>query len=132
VLVFITASSTPELQPSDATAAAAYLDIVTPLLENADPVRGEPLITTFACHTCHVAAAQVHIAPPFEGVGVRAADRRPPLTAAEYIYESITNPNVFTVEGFAASMPQDYRERLTDEQLGDLIAYLLTLDTEAG
>jgi mono/diheme cytochrome c family protein len=128
VLVFITASSTPE--PTAKPDAAAYAGLVETLLVDADPVRGEPLMATFACNTCHVAAAETHIAPPFDGIAVRAAERRPPLTAAEYIYESITNPSAYIVEGFAASMPQDYRQRLTDQQLGDIIAYLLTLEPE--
>jgi hypothetical protein len=131
VFVFASSNSSPESEPADAADAAAYAEIVEPLLVNADPIRGEPLLTTFACNSCHVAVADTHIAPLFDGLADRAAERRPPFTAAEYIYESITNPNAYIVEGFAASMPQDYRARLTDVQLGDLIAYLLTLDTEA-
>ncbi len=127
--VFIVVSTTsPTVSDVD---QAAYADAVSALLDDADPARGEPLLTEFVCVTCHVSATGVGVAPPFAGIALRAAERRPPLTAAEYIYESITNPNAYVVQDYAAAMPQDYPQRLTDNQLGDLIAYLLTLDQEA-
>ncbi len=76
-----------------------------------------------ACHRLGVASK---IAPTFEGIAERAASRRAPLTAAAYIYESITHPTAYVVEGFQPAMPQNFSERLTDRELGDIIAYLLT------
>jgi mono/diheme cytochrome c family protein len=62
------------------------------------------------------------------GIAERAAARRPPLAAAAYIYESITHPTAYIVEGFSGAMPQNYPERLSERELGDIIAYLLTPD----
>jgi hypothetical protein len=64
------------------------------------------------------------------GIAARAATRRPPLSAAEYVYESITTPTAYVVEGFQPAMPPNYPERLTDQELGDIIAYLLSGDAE--
>jgi|SRR5690606_10115291 len=105
-----------------------YAERVATLLADADPARGEMLIAQMDCSACHISAARVGIAPAFEGIAIRADSRRPPLTAAEYIYESIINPTAYVVDGFAGSMPQNYGVRLSDEQLGDIMAYLLTLD----
>ena len=129
IIVFVSVSSdSASVTEADMT---AYPGIVSALLLGADPERGEQLIQTLACPGCHI-ATMTSIAPPFEGVAARAADRRPPLTAAEYIYESIANPKAYVVENYPDNMPKLYPEQLTDAQLGDLIAYLLTLDVETG
>jgi len=99
---------------------------VAAIMPNADPVRGEQHMTTYACAACHVAGAANHVAPPFTGADV-AATRRPPLTAEEYLYEAIVNPGAYIVEGYPNSMPQDYRTRISPQEIGDMIAYLLTL-----
>ncbi|NWF68052.1 MAG: cytochrome c [Chloroflexi bacterium] len=104
----------------------AYEERVTGLLANADSVNGERLLTQYGCIACHRLGAANNIAPAFVGVAERAATRRPPLSAAEYIYESITQPLAFVVEGFNPVMPQNYPELLPDSDLGDIIAYLLT------
>ena len=128
VVVFITASEVkPDTSAASDQLAASYADRVAGLLANADPVRGEALISQLECAACHIAASSVGVAPSFDGVATRAETRRPPLTAAEYIYESITHPTAFVVSGFSGSMPQNFAERLSDEQLGDIMAYLLTL-----
>ena len=43
---------------------------------------------------------------------------------AEYIRESIVDPSADLVEGFPDIMPKDYDDKLTDEQLADLVAFL--------
>ncbi|MBC8099359.1 MAG: hypothetical protein H7Y11_07945, partial [Armatimonadetes bacterium] len=57
--------------------------------------------------------------------GQRTATRRPPLTAEAYLYESILYPTAYEVEGYTGQMPRTYGE-LSDRDLGDIIAYLLT------
>lgn len=113
--------------PADLT-ADTYMEIVAPLLEDADPENGALLVEKFACIACHRLATQDNMAPYFTGIAERAATQRPPLTAAAYIYESIVNPGVFVLEGYQTIMPQSYHNQLTDRELGDMIAYLLTSD----
>lgn len=103
-----------------------YMDKVSVLLADADATRGAALVEQFACTACHREGAKNRIAPPYEGVAERAATSRPPLTAAAYIYESITNPLAYVVAGFNPAMPQNFSQQLSDRQLGDIIAYLLT------
>jgi mono/diheme cytochrome c family protein len=75
--------------------------------------------------TCHVAATDTHIAPPFDGLAVRAATRVAGQDAAAYLIESILAPRAYIVEGFAETMPQNFRERLSDADAADIVAYLL-------
>lgn len=112
--------------PPETLTDTSYLDRVEPLLAQADPANGDTLVVQFDCAACHRAGAENGVAPAFSGIAERAAERRPPLAAAAYLYESITRPQAHVVEGFVGAMPQDYATRLTDQQLGDIIAYLLT------
>lgn len=114
--------------PAEALNEWSYRDRVEALLARADPAKGDALVVQFECAACHRAGAANGIAPAFTGIAERAAERRPPLSAAAYLYESITRPQAYIVEGFVGAMPQDYAARLTDQQLGDIIAYLLTAE----
>jgi mono/diheme cytochrome c family protein len=103
-----------------------YLDIVQPLLQNADVARGKQLVEeTYECHVCHIQNGG-QIAPLFIGLGERAAQERPPLTAEAYLYESIAYPTAHMVEGYSAAMPANYPTRLSSQEMGDMIVYLLT------
>jgi cytochrome c2 len=126
---FIAASeNSPHTEPAENLTIDTYMSDVTPLLTDADPQNGDALIDQYECAACHRAGAENGIAPSFVGVAERAATRRPPLTAAAYLYESIWHPNAYVVEGFSGAMPQNYAERLSERELGDMIAYLLTPD----
>lgn len=103
-----------------------YLDQVAALLADSNPGNGAKLVEKYNCIACHRAGAENDIAPPFAGVAERAPSRRPPLTAEAYIYESITHPTAYVVDGFTPAMPQNYPDVLTEQELGDIIAYLLT------
>jgi hypothetical protein len=47
-----------------------------------------------------------------------------------YIHESMVYPTAYVVAGYNPVMPQDFRERLSDRELGDIIAYLLSSDAK--
>lgn len=108
-----------------------YAPEVSALLEAGDAVAGEALVTRYGCVACHAGAgAENKLAPAFDGVGTRADTRRPPLSAAAYIYESIVHPTAFEIEGYSGNMPVIYDSFIPDEDLGSIISYLLTLTGE--
>ncbi len=93
-----------------------------------DPVAaGEKLFsetvigTQAGCVTCHsLTEGEVIVGPSIAGVGSRLS--------AEEIRESILDPNAVLVEGFPAdTMPPVWEDELTDEQVDQLVAYMLTL-----
>ena len=46
-----------------------------------------------------------------------------------YRYESIVNPGAYVVQGFQSGiMPQDFGETLGEQDLADLVAYLMTME----
>ncbi len=104
----------------------AYAERLDALLPGADPANGAVLIETYGCIACHRLGAANNVAPSYEGIAQRAAERRPPMPAAAYIYESIVNPSAYIVDGYPNSMIQNFATQLSDRELGDIIAYLLT------
>ncbi len=94
-----------------------------------DPARGKSLFSSAGCAGCHdVATGGTLVGPSMKGVGTRAATRKPPMTASDYLHESIKTPNAFVVKGFTAGvMVQNYGQTLKDSQIDDLVAYLLSL-----
>lgn len=100
-----------------------------------DPARGEQMYYEMAlgenvsCRVCHsLEPGVVLVGPSFAGIGTRAATRIPGMSARDYLRQSILEPDAYKVPGFEdRQMLQNFGEILTDEQIDDLIAFLLTL-----
>lgn len=85
--------------------------------------------TNTGCRLCHsLDADTVLVGPSFDGVATRAATRVPGLSAAEYLRQSIVDPEAYVVEGFPkGQMFNNYAEVLTAEDIDNLVEFLLTL-----
>lgn len=83
---------------------------------------GEELFAA-SCSACH--GETDGVGPALTGMGERAATRVEGMSAEDYLHESIVDPSAYVVEGFDDEMPKTYSDQFTDEELGDLIAYLL-------
>ncbi len=82
------------------------------------------------CNTCHYVQKKqgVLVGPNMDGLGDRAGERVDGMSAAEYLYESIRDPDAYVVEGFPpGTMNQEYGDQLSDENIRHLIAYLMSL-----
>ncbi|HLF01878.1 MAG TPA: c-type cytochrome [Anaerolineales bacterium] len=82
------------------------------------------------CVQCHnVDKPDIIIGPSLQGIATRAATRKSGYPPEYYIYESITRPSDFVPEGFTDGlMPPNFKDVLTEQQIADLIAYLMTLE----
>ena len=49
------------------------------------------------------------------------------LSAEEYIYQSITYPNEYIVDGYAANVMPQIFINLSEEELNALVSYLTTI-----
>jgi len=112
---------------------------ITKELPEGDAANGEQLATSLGCTACHVAAPTGPAWPPKDGepgIGTRAQTRpqQPDYTgnaedAHQYLYEAIVAPDVYIVPGFQPGiMPKTYGNQLTDQDLADMIAYLLSIE----
>lgn len=109
-----------------------------------DPAKGEALFKNGTgdpavplCTTCHnVDTPDIKIGPSQKGIATRAGTRVPGQNAVIYLRNSIVNPNTYLVPNEAGHiysnngmslMYQDYGKVLTEAQINDLVAYLMTL-----
>jgi len=84
----------------------------------------------FGCTDCHRDGAS---APDTIGTATRIRNERLTLpqfsgyTIEQYIIESITRPGDYVVDGYSSGLrPVNFGARMTDQQLADIVAYLLT------
>lgn len=137
-VVVVKPTPTPT-QPVEETPTAAAEE--TPVAEPTqvevvlvgDPEAGRQLFISLGCTACHTISSIPEaigvLGPNQDDVATRAATRVEGLSAEEYIRQSILDPSAFVVSGFPDFvMPQDYGTRLSEKELNDLIAYLLTLE----
>ncbi len=100
-----------------------------------DPVMGERLFNDqvfgarAGCTICHsLDPNQLKAGPSLAGVATRAASRVPGLSAEAYLRQSILEPNAYVVEGYpSGQMPANFKTLLSDSQVQDIVAFLLTL-----
>ena len=94
-----------------------------------DVVTGEDLFLQTGCKACHSLDESVSIVgPSVAGIGSRAGSMVPGQSTEEYLRLAIVEPDAHLVDGYAASiMPRTYAEALNDQEIDNLVAYLLTL-----
>ena len=78
------------------------------------------------CGSCHFLEKGVtmHHGPNFYDIGKVAGTRKPELTAAEYILESILNPKAFVAPQNWNGMPKSVAHRLSPDAIRNIVAYL--------
>ena len=81
-----------------------------------------------ACSACHsLEPGAQGVGPSLAGIASRAETIKPDTTAEAYILESIIDPDAHIVEGFNGGiMPPNFGQRLSEQQLADLVAFLMT------
>ncbi len=102
-----------------------------------DPVRGETLYKQTSigaasapgCITCHSLEEGVAlVGPSHAGIGGRVVNVVAGLAADEYLEDSIVDPDAHISEGFNAGvMYANYTRDLSDQEVADLVAFLLSL-----
>lgn len=126
----------PTVEATTAPVAPAGNEAVTELpaaveaaLANANVTRGQSLTLSNACIGCHSNdAKQMMVGPTWHNIGETAATRVEGESAEVYLYNSIVHPNAYLVPGYLAGiMIQTYGQTLSDQDIADLIAYLLSL-----
>ena len=103
-------------------------------LANSSPAvkRGKNLYAQLSCATCHSANGARLIGPTHLNLLGREetlADGSKIVVDEAYLRESILDPQKRVVKGFPPIMPA-MKDKITDAQLGDLIAYLKFLSPE--
>lgn len=94
-----------------------------------DPAAGQQLAQQQGCVGCHSVDGAQGAGPTWQGLfgsEIPLASGETVTADAEYIQNSILNPQAQIHEGFAPIMPS-YAGQLSDQQIADLIAYIESL-----
>ena len=129
-----TATPTPEPPPAteEVVSAIGDPDRGRQIFENGgekytDAKTGH-ISSTYICISCHSldgSEGPVH-SPSLQGISERAGHRVPGLSAADYIRQSILEPDAYVVEGTKYRMGRFPSILLTEAEVDDLVAFLLT------
>lgn len=102
----------------------------------ADEDPGKGLLQKHGCLGCHSLDGSRMVGPTFQNIGSRqivvvSDGREQTLVAdADYLQRAILEPNREIVKGFPSAMPA-YAGRIPDQELTDIIGYLLSLNAAA-
>jgi mono/diheme cytochrome c family protein len=135
-----TVASTPT---APATTTPTTPATATPTVLPGNAVNGAKLFAKLPCSSCHDDTHPLPggiVAPNLGNIAteaariVKSADYHGKATdAAGYIRESIVDPNAYIVPGAnyhtadgQSAMEKDFAQKLTPEQIDDLVAYLMT------
>lgn len=116
------------------TSRAAFATPTTPPAATAtsgDIQRGETLYRLGKseappCIGCHsLTPVGYSLGPRFVGFSERATMRIEGVSAADYIKQSILDPKTYVVPGYRQVMYTEYGKYLTDQDIADLVAFLM-------
>lgn len=134
LLLLAACQSSPAAEGHQATPPATSARVNAASVHTGDPARGQQLFDTLqpdasvTCATCHhTDTEEPLVGPGLLNVGERAENRVSNRAAAQYLYDSITNPSAYVVDGYPNIMPTNWGKVFSDDELDDLIAYLMTL-----
>jgi mono/diheme cytochrome c family protein len=85
----------------------------------------DPAVGCYLCHS--IGGVGATRGPELSRIGEIGAARRPGLSLEEYLRESIIDPTAYIAADYPPIMPTNFGDRLTEEQIEDLIAFLKSL-----
>jgi len=102
-------------------------------ISGGNPANGEKLFDN-RCLACHaIEADEERVGPSVAGLATESAKiindsnyTGEAQTAEAYILESIIDPEAYLTEGYAPVMSTNYGDQLSEQELADLVAYLMT------
>jgi len=120
----------------DTASDVTVMSDLTELPDTADSDNGAVLFETFqpdagfACSTCHHDDSEDRlIGPGLLNVAKRVETRVEGQSPVAYMFTSITNPGAYVVPDFPDGlMPTNWAEIYSEDEIYDIIAYLMTLE----
>jgi cytochrome c2 len=131
----------PTAEPTQAptevpTEASTATPVPVDPLEIGDPELGREIFEfggthenykpQYFCSRCHSLDGSDGYGPSLKGISEVAGDRVEGLSAVEYLRQSIVEPDAYVIEGYAEGMGGIHRALLSDDEINNLIGFLLT------
>jgi cytochrome c oxidase subunit 2 len=117
------AATTTEETTTEATTTEAETTVAA-----GDAAAGKDVFTSTGCGNCHTlaAAGTTGATGPNLDEQLASSAESQGEDLADFTRESIVNPDAFVAEGFQAGlMPGNYSDQLDDQQLDDLVAFIV-------
>ncbi|MEX2161398.1 MAG: cytochrome c oxidase subunit II [Anaerolineales bacterium] len=96
-----------------------------------EPECGQRWAQTYGCLACHSLTGETVVGPTWLGLfgsQVELTDGSSVTADEAYLHSSIVDPNAQIVAGFQAGvMPQDFATKLTEDQIRQIIAFIMSL-----
>lgn len=96
-----------------------------------DPECGQRWAQTYGCTVCHSINGDEGVGPTWLGLfgsEVSLTDGSTVTADEAYLHNSIVDPNSQIVQGFQPGvMPQDFADRLSEEQINQIVAFIMSL-----
>jgi cytochrome c oxidase subunit 2 len=93
---------------------------------------GQLAAQQFGCLACHTVDGSVVVGPSWQGIAgteKTLEDGSTVIVDADYLFKSIIDPDAQVVAGYPASvMPQNFAEILSEEQIQQITAFILSLE----
>lgn len=125
-------TATPEILDittlTEAEVFAGLSDAIVASIQNGDVDAGAQISQLNGCIGCHsLEKGGQLVGPSWYGIANTSIKRVAGESPAQYLYQSIVAPGAYVVPDYPAGvMPQNYGEVLSEEDLGNLVAYMLT------
>jgi cytochrome c553 len=125
----------------DGAVAAVEWPVAVEDLPEGDAENGPDIYQLNGCAVCHGNPEDVNsvatVGPLLGNIGNDAETRVEGMSAEQYVYESILDPNAFIAPDCPngpcndpSVMRQDYPNLLSDQDMADLVEYYMTLKNE--
>lgn len=117
-----------EVHPPEETALSEDMSEDELLAAGLEIMEGKGL-----CFTCHTVGKSGALRfPDLDGIGARAGERIPGLSAVDYLAQSLYEPDTYIVPGFNPGMPVINKPPvgLSDDEIRAVIAYLQSMGGE--
>lgn len=101
---------------------------MTSLLAACAPLSSGQAFFLQNCAACHATNGEIVIVgPSLAGIATQAETRVAGMDARSYITQSIIHPSAYLNTGFKDVMPKSFGTYFEDQDLQDLVDYLMTL-----
>ncbi len=131
IVGFLGVGCTAQMSVSALLAVASSQETATVNPERGMQLFREGINGAPPCSSCHqtVADGGFSLGPNLAGIANRATGRIPAMNAEDYLRASILEPGAYLVPGYRNIMYPNYAAHLSAQDVADLIAFLLTLES---
>lgn len=126
IMLIAACSAEPATTPSTPASGSPYENLPVGDAANGERLFMETVSGAPTCATCHSLDGTRLVGPTIQGYGAIAAERVAGESAGDYTLASIIRPSAHIVTGYSNAMYAQYSRAFDDQQLADVIAFLLS------